>query len=40
MAIRKNWSAEQIEVQMAQGNCLALACKEAESSEQNSRTSA
>jgi len=41
MARRKNWSAEQIvaklrqiEVQMAQGKSLALACKEAEISEQ------
>ena len=46
MARRKNWSAEQIvasaqiEVQMAQGKSLALACKEAEISEQSSRTSA
>ncbi len=47
MARRKNWSAEQIvaklrqiEVQMAQGRSLALACKEAEISEQNFRTSA
>ena len=46
MARRKNWSAEQIvatlrqiEVQMAQGKSLALACKEAEISEQSSRTS-
>ena len=42
MARRKNWSAEQIvaklrqiEVQMAQGRSLALACKEAEISEQS-----
>ena len=41
MARRKNWSAEQIvaklrqiEVQTAQGKSLALACKEAEISEQ------
>ena len=41
MARRKNWSAEQIiaklrqiEIQMAQGKSLALACKEAEISEQ------
>ena len=41
MARRKNWNAEQIvaklrqiEVQMAQGKSLALACKEAELSEQ------
>jgi putative transposase len=41
MARRKNWSAEQIvaklrqiEIQMAQGRSLALACKEAEISEQ------
>jgi putative transposase len=47
MARRKNWSPEQIvaklrqiEIQMAQGKCLALACKEAEISEQSSRTSA
>ncbi len=47
MARRKNWSAEQIvaklrqiEIQMAQGKSLALACKEAEISEQSSRTSA
>ncbi len=47
MARRKNWSAEQIvaklrqiEVQMAQGKSLSLACKEAEISEQSSRTSA
>jgi hypothetical protein len=40
MARRKNWSAEQIEVQIAQGNGLALASKEAEISEQNSRTGA
>ncbi len=47
MARRKNWSAEQIiaklrqiEVQVAQGKSLALACKEAEISEQSSRTSA
>ena len=47
MARRKNWSAEQIvaklrqiEVQLAQGKSLALACKEAEISEQSSRTSA
>jgi hypothetical protein len=47
MAKRKNWGAEQIvaalrqiEVQMAQGKSLALACKEAEISEQSSRTSA
>ena len=30
----------QIEVQLAQGKSLALACKEAEISEQSSRTSA
>src|SRR5829696_8378278 len=42
MARRKNWSAEQIvaslrqiEVQMAQGKSIALACKEAEISEQS-----
>ena len=42
MARRKNWSAEQIiaklgliEVQLAQGKSLALACKEAEISEQS-----
>jgi hypothetical protein len=46
MARRKNWSAEhsvtlrQIEVQLAQGKSLSLACKEAEISEQSSRTSA
>ena len=47
MARRKNWSAEQIvatlrqiEVQISQGESLALACKEAEISEQSSRTSA
>ena len=47
MARRKNWSGEQIvaklrqiEVQLAQGKSLALVCKEAEISEQNSRTSA
>ena len=47
MARRKNWSAEQIvaklrqiEIQMAQGKSLALACKEAEISEQNFKTSA
>jgi hypothetical protein len=40
MARRKNWSAEQIQIQMAQGKSLALACKEAEISEQSSRTSA
>ncbi len=47
MARRKTWSAEQIvaklrpiEIQMAQGKSLALACKEAEISEQNSGTSA
>src|SRR3712207_6188221 len=41
MARRKNWSAEEIiaklrliEVQLAQGKSLALACKEAEISEQ------
>ena len=41
MARRKNWSAEQIvaklrqiEIQIAQGKSLALACKEAEISEQ------
>ncbi len=41
MARRKNWSAEQIvaklrqiEIQLAQGKSLALACKEAEISEQ------
>jgi hypothetical protein len=44
MARRKNWSAEQIvaklrqiEVQIAQGKSLALACKEAEISEQRRR---
>ena len=44
MARRKNWSAEEIiaklrliEVQLAQGKSLALACKEAEISEQTSR---
>jgi hypothetical protein len=30
----------QIEIQIARGKSLALACKEAEISEQNSRTSA
>jgi hypothetical protein len=47
MARRKNWSAEQIvaklrqiEVQLAQGKSIALACKEAELSEQNFKTSA
>ena len=42
MARRKNWSAEEIiaklrliEVQLAQGKSLALACKEAEISEQS-----
>ena len=47
MARRKNWSAEQIiaklrqiEIQMAQGKSLALACKEAGICEQSSRTSA
>ena len=42
MARRKNWSAEQIvaslrqiEVRMAQGKSLALACKEAGISEQS-----
>ncbi len=47
MARRKNWNAEQIvaklrqiEIQIAQGKSLALACKEAELSEQSSRTSA
>ena len=47
MGRRKNWTAEQIvaklrqiEIQMAQGKSLALACKEAEISEQSSRTSA
>src|SRR5918911_2192474 len=42
MARRKNWSTEQIiaalrqiEVQVAQGQSLALACKEAEISEQS-----
>ena len=47
MGRRKNWSAEQIiaklrqiEIQMAQGKSLALACKEAEISEQSSRTRA
>ncbi len=47
MARRKNWSAEQIvaklrqiEIQMAQGKSLALACKESGISEQSSRTSA
>jgi hypothetical protein len=45
MGRRKNWSAEllveklrQIEVQMAQGKSIALACKEAEFCEQSSRT--
>ncbi len=47
MARRRNWSAEQIvaklrqiEIQLAQGKGLALACKEAEISEQNFKTSA
>jgi lambda repressor-like predicted transcriptional regulator len=47
MRRRKNWSAEQIvaklrqiEVQMAQGKSLALACSEAELSEHSSRTNA
>jgi hypothetical protein len=47
MARRKNWSGEQIvaklrqiEVQLAQGKDVALACKEAEISEQSSRMSA
>jgi hypothetical protein len=47
MAKRKNWSPEQIivtlrqiEVQMAQGKSIAPACKEAEISEQSSKTSA
>ena len=47
MARRKNWSAEQIiaklrqiEIQVAQSRSLALACKEAEISEQSSRTRA
>ena len=42
MGRRKNWSAEEIiaklrliEVQLAQGKSLALACKEAEISEQS-----
>src|SRR3954451_18224725 len=42
MARRKNWSAEQIvatlrqiELQIAQGKSIALACKEAEISEQS-----
>jgi transposase-like protein len=42
MARRKNWSTEkvvaklrQIEIQLAQGKSLALACKEAEISEQS-----
>ena len=42
MARRKNWSAEEIiaklwliEVQLAQGKSLALACKESEISEQS-----
>ena len=42
MARRKNWSAEQIvaklrqiEIQIAQGKSVALACKEAEISEQS-----
>ena len=42
MARRKNWSAEEIiaklrfiEVQLAQGKSLALACKETEISEQS-----
>ncbi len=46
MARRKNWSAEEIiaklrliEVQLAQGKSLALACKEAEISEQSFKTS-
>ena len=47
MARRKYWSAEQIvatlrqiEVEMAQGKSIAPACKEAEISEQSSKTSA
>ena len=47
MARRKNWSAEEIiaklrfiEVQLAQGKSLALACKEAEISKQSFKTSA
>ena len=47
MARRKNWNAEQIvaklrqsEVQIAQGKSLALACKEAEISEQSFKTGA
>jgi putative transposase len=47
MARRKNWRAEQIvatlqqiEVQIAQGKSITLACKEAAISEQSSRTSA
>ena len=47
MARRKNWSAEQIvaklrqiEIQMARGKSLALACKQAEISEQSSTMSA
>jgi hypothetical protein len=47
MARRESWGAEQIvaklrqiEVQMAQGKSLAPACKQAELSEQSSRTSA
>jgi putative transposase len=45
MAKRKNWGAEQIvaalrqiEVKIAQGKGIALACKEAAISEQSSRT--
>ncbi len=47
MGRHKNWGAEQIvaklrqiEIQMAQGKSLALACKEAEISEQSVKTSA
>ena len=47
MARQKNWSTGQIvatlwqiEVQIAQGKSIALACKEAEISEQSSRTNA
>jgi hypothetical protein len=45
MARRKSWSAEPFvaklrQIEMAQGKSLALVCKEAEISEQSSRTSA
>ncbi len=47
MGRRKNWSAEEIvaklrqmEAPLAQGNSVALACKEAETSRQSSKTSA